>query len=45
MLWFANGVVMSTYVPDGDVRTGTFETLPPSDAERARRRVMAAGNW
>ena len=41
----ATGVVMSTYVPDGDVRTGTFETLPPSDAERARRRAMAAGNW
>jgi dihydrofolate reductase len=32
------GVVFATYVPDGDVKTGTFETQPPSEAELERRK-------
>ena len=35
------GVVMSTYVPDGAVRSGTFETKAPSVKEQARRARMA----
>ena len=34
------GVVITTYEPNGEVRTGTFETKPPSEAELERRR-----NW
>ena len=34
------GVVITTYEPAGEVRTGTFETKPPSEAELARRK-----NW
>lgn len=40
-----SGVVMSTYVPDGDVRPGSFATTSPSDLELARRRKMAEGTW
>ncbi|HPF70308.1 MAG TPA: dihydrofolate reductase family protein [Candidatus Krumholzibacteria bacterium] len=40
-----SGVVMATYVPDGAVRSGTFETVAPSDDELARRRMMAEGQW
>jgi len=35
------GVVMSTYVPDGDVRPGSFATAEPSEKELARRKKMA----
>jgi dihydrofolate reductase len=31
------GVVFATYEPDGEVRTGTFESKPPSDKELRRR--------
>lgn len=31
------GVVIASYEPDGEVRTGTFETRPPSEAELERR--------
>jgi len=31
------GVVFATYEPDGAVKTGTFETKPPSEAELKRR--------
>jgi len=31
------GVVLTTYEPNGEVRTGTFETKPPSEAELERR--------
>jgi dihydrofolate reductase len=31
------GVVFATYEPDGEVKTGTFETKPPSEAELKRR--------
>lgn len=34
------GVVFATYEPDGEVKTGTFETQPPSAAELKRR-----ANW
>jgi dihydrofolate reductase len=35
------GVVMSTYVPDGDVRPGSFASVEPSEKELARRRKLA----
>jgi len=38
------GVVMATYEPAGDVRTGTFESKPPSEAELERRASMKAGS-
>ena len=34
------GVVFATYEPDGEVKTGTFESKPPSAAELERRK-----NW
>lgn len=37
----ASGVVMSTYVPDGDVRPGSFAQDEPSERERERRARMA----
>jgi dihydrofolate reductase len=39
------GVTISTYEPDGDVPTGSFETKEPSAQERARREKMEAGSW
>ncbi|PSJ47652.1 riboflavin biosynthesis protein RibD [Zobellella endophytica] len=41
----ASGVVMSTYVPAGEIRPGTFAAAEPSDKELARRRRMAKGSW
>jgi dihydrofolate reductase len=41
----ACGAVMSTYVPDGPVRTGSFVTSEPSERESARRQRMADGVW
>jgi dihydrofolate reductase len=35
------GVVMSTYVPIGDVRPGSFASAEPSEKELARRKKMA----
>jgi dihydrofolate reductase len=32
------GVVFATYEPDGEVKTGSFESKPPSDEELERRR-------
>ena len=37
----ATGVVMSTYVPQGDVQPGSFATTEPSAKELARRRKLA----
>lgn len=37
----STGVVMSTYVPDGDVRPGSFVSAEPSEKELARRKKMA----
>jgi dihydrofolate reductase len=41
----ATGVVMSTYVPDGGVRPGSFASAEPSEKELARRKKMANGTW
>jgi hypothetical protein len=38
----ATGVVMSSYVPDGDVRPGSFVGAEPSEKELARRKRMAS---
>ena len=38
----ATGVVMSTYVPDGEPKPGSFADTAPSDRELARRRKLAA---
>jgi dihydrofolate reductase len=35
------GVVMSTYVRDGDIRPGSFVSTEPSEKELVRRRKMA----
>jgi dihydrofolate reductase len=39
------GVVMSTYVPSGDVRPGSFASVEPSERELARRQRMANETW
>jgi dihydrofolate reductase len=39
------GVVMSTYVPGGDIQPGSFPSAEPSEKELARRRTMASGAW
>jgi dihydrofolate reductase len=39
------GVVMSSYVPAGDVRPGSFASVEPSEKELARRKKMAGGVW
>lgn len=39
------GVVITTYEPAGDVKTGTFETKPPSEATLELREKMKAGAW
>lgn len=39
------GVVMSTYVLDGDIRPGSFANTEPSALELDRRRKMADGTW
>jgi dihydrofolate reductase len=41
----ATGVVMSTYVPDGEIRPGTFSSADPSEIELARRKKMANEEW
>ncbi len=40
-----SGVVMSTYVPGGDVRPGSFASTEPSEKELARREKMANETW
>ena len=39
------GMVMATYEPAGPVKTGSFASAEPTDAERARRKRMEAGDW
>lgn len=39
------GVVMSTYVPSGDIRPGSFASTEPSEKELARRKKMANEMW
>ena len=41
----ASGVVMSTYVPGGEIRPGTFPGAESSEKELARRKRMADGKW
>lgn len=41
----STGVVMSTYVPAGEVRPGSFASVGPSDKEMARRNKMANATW
>ena len=40
-----SGVVMSTYVPNGDIQPGSFVGTEPSEKELARRKKMANGRW
>jgi dihydrofolate reductase len=39
------GVVMSTYVPIGDIQPGSFPSAEPSEKELARREKMANEMW
>jgi len=39
------GVVMSTYVPSGDIQPGSFASTEPSEKEFARRARMASERW
>jgi dihydrofolate reductase len=39
------GVVLAAYQPAGEVKTGTFASKEPSDAELERREKMEAGDW
>jgi dihydrofolate reductase len=41
----ATGVVMSTYVPVGDIQPGSFASAEPSENELARRKKMANETW
>ena len=41
----ATGVVMSTYMPGGDIRPGSFASAEPSERELARRKQMANDMW
>jgi len=41
----ATGVVMSTYVPGGDIQPGSFPSLEPSKKELARRKMIANEMW
>ena len=39
------GVIMSRYVPEGPVHTGSFAQQAPSEAELVRREKMRRGEW
>jgi dihydrofolate reductase len=39
------GVVMSTYVPAGDIQPDLLPSAEPSEKELARRKMMANGTW
>ena len=39
------GVIIATYEPAGDVKTGTFATKEPSQAEAVRQARMKEGSW
>ncbi len=41
----STGVVMSTYVPVGDIRPGSFASAEPGERELARRKKMADEMW
>ena len=39
------GTIIATYEPAGPVKTGTFVTAEPSEAEIARQQAIADGTW
>lgn len=39
------GVVMSTYVPNGEIRLGSFPSGAPSENELTRRKMMKSDKW
>ena len=39
------GVIIATYEPAGDVRTGSFITKEPSEAEKVRQAKLKEGAW
>lgn len=39
------GIVMSTYVPDGDIQPGSFADTEPSEKELARRKKITNSTW
>lgn len=41
----STGVVMSTYVPAGEIQPGSFASTEPSAREMARRERMASETW
>ncbi len=41
----AGGCLIASYEPAGPLKTGTFETQPPSSLELARREQVKAGTW
>lgn len=41
----ANGNIVATYEPQGDVQTGSFASPEPSPAELKRRELMKKGEW
>lgn len=41
----STGVVMSTYVPDGDIKPGSFAESEPSEKELLRRKMIANEEW
>lgn len=41
----STGVVMTTYVPNGDIRPDSFPSVEPSEKELARRKRMANAIW
>jgi hypothetical protein len=41
----AGGNIVATYEPAGAVKTGSFPSPEPSEAEIARRKAMADGTW
>ncbi|HKX91276.1 MAG TPA: dihydrofolate reductase family protein [Sphingomicrobium sp.] len=41
----STGVVLTSYEPAGEVRTGSFAAKEPSKDELARREKMEAGSW
>lgn len=41
----ARGTIVASYEPAGAVKTGSFASPEPSEAEIARRKAMADGTW
>lgn len=38
---YPSGVILASYVPDGEVKTGDFQLAEPTEAERERRRKLS----